>query len=112
MSDEKQGRNGALAIELERDGNTVMVSLRGEADLATAASLEDQLKQALGCGADRVIVDLSALYFIDSTSLRVLLKAALASEEDSARLYFLRGRTQVERILRVSGVKQRLRFLD
>jgi anti-sigma B factor antagonist len=112
MSDEKQAKDGALAIELDREGDTVMVSLHGEADLATAGSLEDQLRKALGSGADRVIVDLSALYFIDSTSLRVLLQAALASEEDSTRLYFLRGRTQVERILRVSGVKQRLRFLD
>ena len=85
MSDEKQAKNGALAIELDREGNTVMVSLHGEADLATAWSLEDQLRKALGCGADRVIVDLSALYFIDSTSLRVLLQAALASEQDSTR---------------------------
>jgi anti-anti-sigma factor len=112
MSDEKRVEDGALAIDLERDGNTVMVSLRGEADLATAASLEEQLTQALGCGADRVIVDLGAVSFIDSTGLRVLLKAALASQGDSTKLYFLRGSTQVERILRVSGVKQRLRFLD
>jgi anti-anti-sigma factor len=112
MSDEKRVEGGALAIELERDGDTVMVSLRGEADLATGTLLEEQLNQALGCGAARVIVDLGGLSFIDSTSLRILLKAALASQEDSTGLYFLRGSTQVERILRVSGIKQRLRFLD
>jgi anti-sigma B factor antagonist len=112
MSDEKRVEDGALAIEFERDGDTVMVSLRGEVDLATATLLQDQLKEALGCGADRVIVDLSALSFIDSTGMRVLLEAALGSQEDSTGLYFLRGSTQVERILLVSGVKQRLRFLD
>jgi anti-anti-sigma factor len=110
MSDEKRVEDGALAIELDRDGDTVMVSLHGEADLATGTLLEEQLNQALGCGAARVIVDLSGLIFIDSSSLRILLK--VAAQKDSTGLYFLRGSTQVERILRVSGIKQRLRFLD
>jgi anti-sigma B factor antagonist len=113
MSDGKEtGNYGALSIELEREDETMVVSLSGEADLFSAAALEDQLKRALESGAERVIVDLSALHFIDSISLRVLVKAALASREDSKRLYFLRGSRQVERVLEVSGVKQQLEFLD
>jgi anti-anti-sigma factor len=113
MSDGKEaGSYGALAIELEREDDTMVVSLSGEADLFSAASLEDQLHRAMRSGADRVIVDLSSLHFIDSISLRVLLKAALSSREDSNRLYFLRGSRQVERVLEISGVKQQLEFLD
>jgi anti-anti-sigma factor len=113
MSDEKEAGNyGVLAIELEREDNTLVVSLRGEADLFSAASLEEQLNRAIESGADRVIVDLSALQFIDSISLRVLLKAALASRQDSSRLFFRKGSPQVERVLEVSGIKQELRFLD
>ncbi len=113
MSDGKEAGNyGVLAIELERKDDTMVVSLYGEADLFSAASLEDQLQRALGSDADRVIVDLSALQFIDSISLRVLLKAALASRQDSDRLCFLPGSPQVERVLEISGVRQQLRFLD
>jgi anti-sigma B factor antagonist len=113
MSDEKEaGSYGVLTIELEREDDTMVVSLSGEADLFSAAALEDQLKRAVESGADRVIVDLSALHFIDSISLRVLVKAALASRQDSRRLYFRRGGPQVERVLEVSGVKQQLEFLD
>ena len=113
MSDGKEtGNFGVLAIELEREDDTMVVALRGEADLFSAASLEDQLRRALESGADRVVVDLSALHFIDSISLRVLLKAALASRQDSGRLYFRRGSPQVERVLEVSGVRQQLQFLD
>ena len=83
----------------------MLVSLRGEADLLSATSLEDQLRRALESGADRVVVDLGALNFIDSISLRVLLKASLASRQDSDRLYFRRAGSQVERILEVSGVR-------
>jgi anti-anti-sigma factor len=113
MSDEKEaGTYGVLAIELEREEDTMVVSLSGEADLFSAAALEDQLKRAVESGADRVIVDLSGLHFIDSTGLRVLLKAADASRHDSGHLYFLQGSPQVERVLEVSGVKQQLPFLD
>jgi anti-anti-sigma factor len=113
MSDEKEaGSYGVLTIELEREDDTMVVSLSGEADLFSAAALEDQLERAVESGADRVIVDLSSLHFIDSISLRVLLKAALRSREDSGRLYFLQGSPQVERVLEVSGVKKQLEFLD
>jgi anti-anti-sigma factor len=113
MSDGTEtGDYGVLSVRLERDGDTTVLSLSGEADLFSAASLEDQLQRALESNAKRVIVDLSALQFIDSIGLRVLVKAALASREDSNRLYFRRGSRQVERILEVSGLKDELRFLD
>jgi stage II sporulation protein AA (anti-sigma F factor antagonist) len=113
MSDGKEtGNYGVLSIKLEREDDTLVLSLSGEADLFSATSLEDQLERALDSGARRVIVDLSALRFIDSISLRVLVKAALASREDSSRLYFLRGSRQVERVLEISGLKQQLQFLD
>jgi anti-sigma B factor antagonist len=113
MSDTKEtGTFGALSIELGREGETMVVSLRGEADLLSATSLEDQLNRALESDAERVVVDLSSLNFIDSISLRVLLKASLASREDSNRLFFRDGGPQVERILEVSGVKRQLRFID
>jgi stage II sporulation protein AA (anti-sigma F factor antagonist) len=113
MSDGKEiGNYGVLSIDVEREDDTLVLSLSGEADLFSATSLEDQLERALDSGAKRVIVDLSALHFIDSISLRVLVKAALASREDSNRLYFLRGSRQVERVLEISGLKQQLQFLD
>lgn len=113
MSDGKEtGNFGALTIKFEREENTTVLSLYGEADLFSAASLEEQLQRALAADSDRVIVDLGGLDFIDSICLRALLKAALASRQDSGRLYFRQGGPQVERILTVSGIKQQLQFLD
>ncbi len=113
MSDGKEtGSYGVLTITLERGDETTVVSLFGEADLFSAASLEEQLNRALASDSERVIVDLGGLHFIDSISLRVLVKAALASREDSGRLYFRPGGPQVERILQVTGVRRQLQFLD
>jgi anti-sigma B factor antagonist len=112
MSNLEQAGNGVLAVKSEREGETVMVSLFGEADLFTAPTLEDHLKRALASDAERVIVDMSELQFIDSMSLRVLMKAELAEREASNRLFFLPGRPQVERVLRISGIKAEFRFLE
>jgi anti-anti-sigma factor len=113
MSDRKEsGQYGVLSITLEREDDAMVVSLSGEADLFSAASLEATLQRALESDAERVIVDLGTLHFIDSISLRVLVKAALASRDDSNSLYFLEGSPQVERVLEVSGIKQQLQFLD
>jgi anti-sigma B factor antagonist len=48
------------------------ITLRGELDLATTGQLEAALAEAGG----RVVLDLTALTFMDSTGVRVLLEAA------------------------------------
>ena len=53
------------------DGSLV-VSVSGELDLATASELEKVL--AAFSGSEPVVVDLSALEFVDSSGLHVLLK--------------------------------------
>ena len=49
-----------------------MVTLAGEVDLYTAPEFREVLLRGIKEGARRVIVDLSAVTFIDSTALGVL----------------------------------------
>ena len=83
-----------FAVHSERDGETHLVTVRGELDMAVAPELEAALgADAEGAGA--VLVDLTELAFMDSAGLRVLLMAseryrragaawAVAVGEDSA----------------------------
>jgi anti-sigma B factor antagonist len=50
-----------------------VVSLGGEVDLYTAPELKQELHRLVGEGATRLIVDMSATTFVDSTTLGVLL---------------------------------------
>ena len=106
------GRAGdPLAIEENRDGDERVIALSGELDLSNADRLRDRLESARA-DAERVIVDLSRLAFIDSTGLRVLLRAEQASRTDGGKLSFVRARGQVERVMKVAGIDAELSFVD
>jgi len=57
-----------------RVNGAVVVRVDGEVDLATAPALWAALERALADG-DQLVLDLSAVTFIDSTGLSVLLRA-------------------------------------
>jgi anti-anti-sigma regulatory factor len=58
----------------ENGGSGTIIDLVGEHDLATAATVEDRLRDALAGGS--VVVDLSAAVLIDCSILGVLSRAA------------------------------------
>jgi anti-anti-sigma factor len=88
------------------------VSIAGELDLASADRLERELQRVEATDALTIILDLSGLTFIDSTGLRVILRAHARSRADSNRLALLRGPTAVQRLFELCGVLELLLFAD
>ena len=105
-------RAGLLSIQSQRRGDVHLIALEGELDLANAEALEGELEQALGGGDHAVVVDMAALTFIDSTGIALLI-ATVGRVEDSDRLRFVPSQAPaVVRVLEVTGVDQRLPFVD
>jgi anti-anti-sigma factor len=86
------------------EGGVHVVAMLGELDLATAPRLAVRIDEARRGGARRILVDLTAAEFCDSTGLRALIgcrhevvagggRMALAVLEDSAvgRMFQLAG---------------------
>jgi anti-sigma B factor antagonist len=93
----------------EDSTNAWSVVVRGEVDMTTAPRLAGVLDDAIDKGAHLVVVQLEHVSFIDSSGLSVLLKSADRLAAGGGQL-FLEGATPVvERILKVSGVIERLR---
>jgi anti-anti-sigma factor len=79
------------------------LSLAGELDLGSAASLERKLTELKDDGAETTI-DLSELGFIDSGGLRVLLRATGEARRDGWKLAIERGLTpQVAKLFQITG---------
>ena len=63
-----------MKIEKVTDGSKMTIALSGRMDTTTAPKLEAELKQSIG-GVEELILDLSALEYLSSAGLRVLLSA-------------------------------------
>jgi anti-anti-sigma factor len=88
----------------ERDG---VVRVRGELDVATASSLEKLLLRPRDRG-EVLGLDLSELGFMDSTGLRVLLRARQAADRGGWEVVLTGASKPVRRLFALAGVHDAL----
>ncbi|GGQ74997.1 STAS domain-containing protein [Couchioplanes azureus] len=93
---------------VERSGALVRVTLAGKADFAVVEDLRDILADALREHPERVEVDLSALDFVDSRSVGVLVGACQAATGFGCRLVTTGPRGRVLQVLQAMGVLDEL----
>lgn len=101
--------HGHFRLEVSGESAGTILRLLGELDLASSPALEEELDKVAGHAS--VVVDLRELQFIDSTGLSVLVKAnQRASESGSLFGLVSAGDGQVDRLLRLTGLSERLRM--
>jgi anti-sigma B factor antagonist len=98
-----------LSIEVRSTRGSVVLALEGEVDLATAPLLEDTLAGAEASDASQILIDLSAVTFIDAVGLDVLLRAELRSRGGGDRVRLTKWSPPVQRLFEVAGVTNALR---
>lgn len=103
---------GPLRVGTGHDGETCLVRLAGELDLSTISALEAELHRLMAEDLQTVVVDLEDLEFIDSTGLQCLYKVARRSRADGGRLRFIDARGQVDRLLRLTGIREELPIIS
>ena len=89
-----------------------VVVVSGELDLASAPELEDVLERVSNDPAQLLIIDLREVDFMDSTGLSIIVRAHQRFAEDGRRLGLVRGPSQVQRLLDLTGVAERLPLVD
>ena len=103
---------GDLQIVEGRVGEAVTLAAYGEIDMATAPELDAALLRAEESDAAQIILDLSAVTFIDSCGLRVVLVAERRSATDGKRLGMRLGDGQVARMMKFTAIDQMVNVLD
>jgi anti-sigma B factor antagonist len=98
-------------VETSAGAHATVVAVTGELDLATSPALEAELERA-SSGAERVILDLRGVSFMDSTGLSLLVKAQRRAQESNRQLAVVRGGARVQRLLSLTGVAERLTLID
>jgi anti-sigma B factor antagonist len=90
-------------VQSEPDPQTTVVAVEGDLDLSTAPRLKWMLVDAIEQGDRRLVVDLSATTFMDSTALGVLV-AIWRRLEDGERLTVVCAKPDVLKIFEYAGM--------
>ncbi|GIU93165.1 MAG: hypothetical protein KatS3mg011_2071 [Acidimicrobiia bacterium] len=83
--------------------------VEGEVDISTVDVLVAALDKAES--DDRLLVDLSAVTFMDSTGLRALVERHQRFEESGKRLVLMLGPGPVTRLIELTGVDQKVQVV-
>jgi anti-sigma B factor antagonist len=89
--------------EEDGPGGARVVRVHGELDIATAGQLERAVLRPREPG-DTVVLDLAGLRFMDSTGLRVLMRARSEAKAGRWDLYLRNVPANVQRLFSISGV--------
>ena len=100
--------NPVLGVDT-RDG-AVIVRLAGELDLYNAEDVRAALAQALAATPSRIVVDMAAVEFVDSTALGVLVEARSRLGHDA--LLLAAPQPETRRTLKISGLDRHLAVHD
>ena len=102
-TDETAGIREDPVAGIERTDGYIVVSLAGELDLYNASSVREALLECCVENPERLIVDLSAVKFIDSTALGVLIEARTRLANRKSFLLAAPG-LETRRALEISGL--------
>jgi anti-anti-sigma factor len=91
-------------------GSTSTVTVGGELDVAVAEQFSAALHGVLADAPEMVLLDLSAVTFIDVAGVRVVHGACQRARARSAYLTIIPGADRVQRVFRLTGVEATLPF--
>jgi anti-sigma B factor antagonist len=99
--------NQAFTLRSESAGKACTFYLQGELDLASFETVDQVLRDAAE-RANEITIDLSGLTFMDSTGLRLLLKADARARADGHSMRVTGASGEVKMVMEITGTLERL----
>jgi anti-sigma B factor antagonist len=94
------------ATVAEVGSRIALVSVSGELDAYVEQELREALEAANLLGVPTVVVDLSAVTFMDSTACGILVAEANRRRRDDGEVVLVSNGSRTGRVLEVSGIDQ------
>ncbi len=103
---------GGFDLAVWSSGDSTVVSVSGEVDMATTAQLSETLVTALDCGVTRLVCDLTEVGFLDASGLGALVLAHRRAVADHARLDVACSQPLPRRVFALTGLDTLLALHD
>ncbi len=101
-----------IDVKTETHGDKFLASVAGEIDAHTVPELRSCLEDAVANGYCHLIIDLSAVPFIDSTGIGVLATTLRSSRENGGGVSLVGVRDNVLRIFALLGLDGEFSIVD
>jgi anti-anti-sigma factor len=95
-------------IERHDEGGGIRLTVRGEVDMTSGERFEREVLAAEEQGPATLTIDLSAVDFLDSTGLQIVLDADVRAQEAGRRLVVVAGDGEAARVFALTEVADRL----
>lgn len=95
-----------LQVSTREESGRTVVAATGEVDVYTAPALDEELTRLTDAGASSLVIDLSAVDFLDSTGLSVIVKALEAVRSCDGRLDVVVTVERVAKVFRITGLDE------
>ncbi len=105
------GATDALRIAVREYGLTIELVVCGEWDLPQQPTARKAIQVALKGGAERVVLDLSQLSFIDSSGIHNVLELYRRCVQQNIHLVIIPGPRAVQRPFEICGLTEGLPFV-
>jgi anti-sigma B factor antagonist len=99
-------------IATETIGGHLVVSPKGDLDLATAPTLHTWTHRHIDQGAERMVLDLSSVDFLDSTALRVLVSIQKRLLGPRTRFVVVCPQRRLRRIFELTALDRLMTITD
>lgn len=101
-----------LNVDIQESDGRTQIALSGELDISSARRVEDELAAAQARSLELLVLDLRELEFMDSTGLRLIVRADEAARANGTRFVIVRGPEAVQRVFKIVGLDDRLEMVD
>lgn len=93
-----------LSVEVVSESGVPVLVIRGELDAYSAPTLDAAVERALSGGADRLVLDLGDVGFIDSSGLRSMIRARKQVGDAPEALRIRNPQATTVRLLDITGL--------
>ena len=101
-----------LGLKVEERGDVAVLAVSGEVDVATVPRLREQLHGLVASGTPRIVVDLDAVDFLDSTGLGVLVGALKRVRSNDGELSLVCTQPRIRKVFEVTGLTKVFELYD
>jgi anti-sigma B factor antagonist len=105
-------RASRFEIHSDLQDDSARLTLSGELDLATVPQVEEAVATVLARGARRLVVDLSAITFVDSSGLRLFIVLNDRAAAEGWTFALIRPSDRPLSVFQITGAEKNLPFIE